>query len=100
MPAPERLVAIGDLHGDLQKARRALRLAGVVDEKDRWVGGKTVVVQVSVPDVSPSRPPALWSLPQALLYGSSFVHPTGCASATLNRRMTWSDAKLRPLKMD
>ncbi|GAQ90338.1 hypothetical protein KFL_006290030 [Klebsormidium nitens] len=46
LPAPERLVAIGDLHGDLRKARRAFRLAGVVDEKDRWIGGKTVVVQV------------------------------------------------------
>lgn len=44
-PAPERIVAIGDLHGDLDHTRRVLRLAGVVDESDRWVGGSTVLVQ-------------------------------------------------------
>ncbi|HET6585403.1 MAG TPA: metallophosphoesterase, partial [Nannocystaceae bacterium] len=44
-PAPVRLVAIGDLHGDLEATRRAFRLARVVDERDRWTGGKTVVVQ-------------------------------------------------------
>jgi hypothetical protein len=44
-PAPERLVAIGDVHGDLRATRDALRLAGVIDDRDRWVGGKTVVVQ-------------------------------------------------------
>jgi hypothetical protein len=44
-PAPERLVAIGDLHGDLDHARRALRLAGAIDDHDRWIGGKLVVVQ-------------------------------------------------------
>lgn len=44
-PAPERLVAIGDLHGDLDVTRRALRLAGAIDDKDAWIGGKLVVVQ-------------------------------------------------------
>jgi len=38
-PAPERLVAIGDLHGDLEHARRALRLAGAIDARDHWAGG-------------------------------------------------------------
>ncbi len=44
-PAAERLVAIGDLHGDVEAARRVLRLAGALDERDRWAGGKLVVVQ-------------------------------------------------------
>jgi hypothetical protein len=44
-PAPARLVAIGDLHGDLSAARKALRLAGAIDDADGWVGGKLVVVQ-------------------------------------------------------
>jgi hypothetical protein len=43
--APARLVAIGDLHGDIKAARAALRLAEAIDERDRWVGGKLVVVQ-------------------------------------------------------
>jgi Calcineurin-like phosphoesterase len=44
-PAPERLVALGDLHGDLEVTRRALRLAGATDAKDAWVGGNLVLVQ-------------------------------------------------------
>jgi hypothetical protein len=41
----DRVVAIGDLHGDLSAARSALRLAGAIDTLDRWVGGDLVVVQ-------------------------------------------------------
>jgi hypothetical protein len=44
-PAADRVVAIGDLHGDLDHARRALRLAGAIDERDQWAGGRLVVVQ-------------------------------------------------------
>ena len=46
LPAAARLVALGDLHGDLGKTLRALRVAGVVDARGRWSGGETVVVQV------------------------------------------------------
>jgi hypothetical protein len=42
---PARIVAIGDLHGDLEAARGALRLAGAIDETDQWIGGDLVVVQ-------------------------------------------------------
>jgi calcineurin-like phosphoesterase family protein len=45
LPAPRRLVAIGDLHGDLGSARAVLRAAGAIDEHDRWIGGDLVVVQ-------------------------------------------------------
>jgi hypothetical protein len=38
-------VAIGDLHGDLGGARAALRAAGAIDDRDRWIGGELVVVQ-------------------------------------------------------
>jgi hypothetical protein len=44
-PAPERLVAFGDVHGDLDAAKKALRLAGAIDDADRWVGGRLVLVQ-------------------------------------------------------
>ncbi len=43
--APERVVAVGDLHGDIASVRRAFRLAGAVDAQDAWIGGKLVVVQ-------------------------------------------------------
>jgi len=44
-PAPKRLVAIGDLHGDLAATRSVLRAAGAIDGGDRWIGGDLVVVQ-------------------------------------------------------
>jgi len=43
-PAP-RIVALGDVHGDLSATRQALRLAGAIDDRDRWIGGELVVVQ-------------------------------------------------------
>lgn len=42
---PKRLVAIGDLHGDLAATKSALRAAGVIDASDAWSGGDTVIVQ-------------------------------------------------------
>lgn len=43
--APRRWVAIGDLHGDFAATRAAFRLAGAIDDADRWIGGDLVVVQ-------------------------------------------------------
>ncbi len=43
--AAKRIVALGDLHGDLGATRQALRLAGAIDESDHWVGGDLIVVQ-------------------------------------------------------
>ena len=40
-----RIVAIGDLHGDLAATRAVLKLAGAIDDKDHWSGGELVVVQ-------------------------------------------------------
>lgn len=42
---PHRVVAIGDVHGDLSALKNTLRLAGLIDEKDAWAGGKAVLVQ-------------------------------------------------------
>jgi hypothetical protein len=44
-PAVARVIAIGDLHGDVAATRRALQLAGAIDPSDHWVGGHLVVVQ-------------------------------------------------------
>lgn len=45
LPAADRVVAVGDLHGDLDATRAVLRLAGLIDAADAWVGGQTVLVQ-------------------------------------------------------
>lgn len=43
--AAGRVVAIGDLHGDLETTRAVLRAAGAIDNADHWNGGKLVLVQ-------------------------------------------------------
>jgi hypothetical protein len=45
-PVAPRVVAIGDVHGDLAALRAALRLGQVVDDDDSWIGAETVMVQV------------------------------------------------------
>src|SRR5687767_13234559 len=45
LPMPKRLVAIGDLHGDIAAMRSAFRAAGAIDDGDKWIGGQLVVVQ-------------------------------------------------------
>ena len=45
-PGVERLVAIGDVHGDLAKTREAFRAAGLTNEADEWIGGDATCVQV------------------------------------------------------
>jgi hypothetical protein len=42
---PGRLIAIGDLHGDITATRAALRLGGAIDGSDRWIGDTLTVVQ-------------------------------------------------------
>ena len=42
---PARIVAIGDLHGDLDASLAALRLAGAIDGESQWIGDDLVVVQ-------------------------------------------------------
>ena len=43
---PERVVAVGDLHGDVHAFERVLRVAGLVDARGRWTSGSDVLVQV------------------------------------------------------
>lgn len=41
----ERIVAVGDVHGDHAQLIRALRAAEVIDAEGKWIGGKTHLVQ-------------------------------------------------------
>lgn len=51
----ERVVAIGDVHGDWEQFTGVLRSAGLIDKKNKWVGGKTHFVQTGdIPDRGPA----------------------------------------------
>ena len=43
--APGRIVAIGDLHGDHDAWRAIARAARIMDQRGRWSGGSTTLVQ-------------------------------------------------------
>jgi hypothetical protein len=43
--APPRILAIGDIHGSYDGLTTILRRTGVVDDKLKWSGGRTIVVQ-------------------------------------------------------
>eukprot|EP00188_Purpureofilum_apyrenoidigerum_P003269 Plantae.Rhodophyta-Purpureofilum_apyrenoidigerum.ctg33737.p1 GENE.Plantae.Rhodophyta-Purpureofilum_apyrenoidigerum.ctg33737~~Plantae.Rhodophyta-Purpureofilum_apyrenoidigerum.ctg33737.p1 ORF type:complete len:235 (+),score=49.79 Plantae.Rhodophyta-Purpureofilum_apyrenoidigerum.ctg33737:140-844(+) len=45
-PEADRIIAVGDVHGDLSALRNALRLAKLIGTDDEWVGGNTVLVQL------------------------------------------------------
>jgi hypothetical protein len=50
----ERVVAIGDLHGDYENYLQTLQAAGLVDKRGRWDGGETHFVQTGdIPDRGP-----------------------------------------------
>ena len=48
--APDRIVAVGDLHGDYDAWQAIARDAGLIDAKGHWAGGTTILVQMG--DVS------------------------------------------------
>lgn len=54
-PAPgQRIVAIGDIHGDFNAWRTIAQAAGLMDANGHWAGGTTIFVQTGdVPDRGP-----------------------------------------------
>lgn len=42
---PRRIVAIGDLHGDLKQAIKTFRMAGIINSNNDWMAGNTIFVQ-------------------------------------------------------
>jgi hypothetical protein len=41
----ERVVAVGDVHGAYERFTGILRAAGLIDQRDRWSGGRAILVQ-------------------------------------------------------
>ena len=56
-PAPQRIVAVGDLHGDYDAWEAIAKAAGLVDAKGRWAGGATTLIQMG--DVADRGPDSL-----------------------------------------
>jgi len=65
-PHDQSVCAVGDMHGDIDHALKALRLCGAVDDTGRWSGGTSTVVQTGdVLDRGNASLPllhALWAL--------------------------------------
>jgi hypothetical protein len=54
---PNRIVAVGDLHGDFQAWQTIARAAGLIDAAGHWVGGNTTLVQLG--DILDRQPDSL-----------------------------------------
>jgi len=54
---PQRIVAVGDLHGDFKAWQDIARGAGVIDPGGHWSGGKATLVQLG--DVTDREPDSL-----------------------------------------
>jgi len=55
--APQRIIAVGDLHGDYQAWSAIAHAAGVMDGANHWSGGKTILVQMG--DITDREPDSL-----------------------------------------
>jgi hypothetical protein len=55
--ANQRIVAVGDLHGDYGTWIDIARAAGLIDARDRWAGGRTILVQTG--DITDRGPDSL-----------------------------------------
>ena len=40
-----RIVAIGDIHGDLPNMKKVLKIAKLIDDEFNWIAGETIFVQ-------------------------------------------------------
>jgi hypothetical protein len=50
----ERIIAVGDLHGDYDNSLATLQAAELVDKKGKWIGGEAHLVQTGdIPDRGP-----------------------------------------------
>jgi len=45
-PPADRIVAIGDVHGDVDALSGCLKLSGIIDDNESWIGGTTHLVQL------------------------------------------------------
>lgn len=74
----ERVIAIGDLHGDYEQFRAVMMMSGLMDENSVWIGGRTHLVQTGdLPDRGPDSLKIirdLQSLKKAARKAKGYVH--------------------------
>lgn len=56
-PSTQRIIAVGDLHGDYGAWQDIARGAGLIDGRGHWAGGSTILVQMG--DVTDREPDSL-----------------------------------------
>lgn len=54
---PQRIVAVGDLHGDFDAWRQIALKAQLIDSRNRWAGGSSILVQLG--DITDRGPDSL-----------------------------------------
>src|SRR5437868_10592672 len=54
---PQRIIAVGDLHGDYSAWTDIARAAGLIDARGHWAGSKTILVQMG--DITDRAPDSL-----------------------------------------
>ena len=55
-----RIIVIGDIHGDYAQFVKVLRRTGIVNRRNKWIGGKTHLVQLGdIPDRGPDTRKAM-----------------------------------------
>lgn len=54
---PQRIIAVGDLHGDYPAWLTIARAAGLIDARNHWAGGRTTLVQMG--DIVDREPDSL-----------------------------------------
>ena len=47
-PSTQKIIAVGDFHGDYANTLQTLVMAGIANQKGDWVAGKTIFVQTGV----------------------------------------------------
>ena len=48
IPLNQKIIAIGDLHGDYKNALQTFMMAGIANKEGNWIAGKTIFVQTGV----------------------------------------------------